>query len=492
MATSTYRTTAVSTTNDTSYTFSSLAIGTASKTRTVIIALAMRKAGTTVPTITMTIGGIASNLADGFVADTGDGNYQCTGFYSAIVPTGTTATVVVSTNATWVRCGVSVFTSPDEVSAIDQQGAAGLGASASISMSRSGNGFVLGVVMGGNGTFTWTGLTERYDAVIESATGYSVANVNTSVTTALTCNATCTVSGRYTSSYVTFEDVRRYWVGNGGSWQSTARWALTSGGASGASIPTSTFHKAIFDANSFSTTSQAVTSSSATLNIKSVDFTGVTNNPDFSGPSGYLTFSTTDSLILVSGITFSSLLKLTVTTTSPQITDITVDSAGHQLIEFRVTAPVTIVGDVHLIPNSGSTSGRAYLSWSSANNNFGNVYFDSVGTLNAYGNFGVAATIASLTMPAGSLLEIDDGTTVTINALAIDGAVGNPTTIDTYDGEGGQHTILGGANFNVSYASISNSNVSGIYDYNAINSTDGGNNIGWNITPPSNMLMMFS
>ena len=41
----------------------------------------------------------------------------------------------------------------------------------------------------------------------------------------------------------------RYWVGGTGSWSSTAKWSATSGGASGASVPTAS-DNAIFDANS--------------------------------------------------------------------------------------------------------------------------------------------------------------------------------------------------------------------------------------------------
>jgi hypothetical protein len=41
----------------------------------------------------------------------------------------------------------------------------------------------------------------------------------------------------------------RYWVGGTGSWNSTSKWSATSGGASGASVPTAS-DNAIFDANS--------------------------------------------------------------------------------------------------------------------------------------------------------------------------------------------------------------------------------------------------
>ena len=41
----------------------------------------------------------------------------------------------------------------------------------------------------------------------------------------------------------------RYWVGGSGNWNSTTKWSTTSGGASGASVPTAS-DNAIFDANS--------------------------------------------------------------------------------------------------------------------------------------------------------------------------------------------------------------------------------------------------
>jgi fibronectin-binding autotransporter adhesin len=50
----------------------------------------------------------------------------------------------------------------------------------------------------------------------------------------------------------------RYWVGGTGSWNSTAKWSTTSGGASGASVPTAT-DNAIFDANSATSNAYTVT-----------------------------------------------------------------------------------------------------------------------------------------------------------------------------------------------------------------------------------------
>lgn len=69
----------------------------------------------------------------------------------------------------------------------------------------------------------------------------------------------------------------RYWVGNGGNWNDTAHWSTTSGGAGGASVPTSA-DNAIFNGSSFSSGSQTVTIN-ATANCLDFDWNGVTNTP---------------------------------------------------------------------------------------------------------------------------------------------------------------------------------------------------------------------
>jgi fibronectin-binding autotransporter adhesin len=50
----------------------------------------------------------------------------------------------------------------------------------------------------------------------------------------------------------------RYWVGGTGNWNSTSKWSATSGGASGASVPTAS-DNAIFDANSATSNAYVVT-----------------------------------------------------------------------------------------------------------------------------------------------------------------------------------------------------------------------------------------
>jgi hypothetical protein len=71
----------------------------------------------------------------------------------------------------------------------------------------------------------------------------------------------------------------RYWVGGTGNWSDTAHWSYSSGGASGAPVPTSA-EDVYFDANSFSAVSQTVTLT-ATSSCQNMNWTGALNNPTF-------------------------------------------------------------------------------------------------------------------------------------------------------------------------------------------------------------------
>lgn len=78
----------------------------------------------------------------------------------------------------------------------------------------------------------------------------------------------------------------RYWVGNGGQWNDSAHWSATSGGAGGAGIPGED-GKAIFDANSFTSTGQTITVP-LIVRCGGVDFTNVTNSPTIDCTGGEL------------------------------------------------------------------------------------------------------------------------------------------------------------------------------------------------------------
>lgn len=88
----------------------------------------------------------------------------------------------------------------------------------------------------------------------------------------------------------------RYWVGDSGNWNDRGHWSLTSGGPSGALVPTSD-NNVIFDSNSFSISDQ-ITTLSGSQYCKSITWENVTNSPTF-------TFSSSSILNVSGNITFS-------------------------------------------------------------------------------------------------------------------------------------------------------------------------------------------
>ncbi len=75
-----------------------------------------------------------------------------------------------------------------------------------------------------------------------------------------------------------------FWVGGTGDWSDISHWATTSGGSvKHAQAPTSE-DDVFFDANSFTSPGHVVTVNLDIAFFKSMDWTGVTNNPSFVGP----------------------------------------------------------------------------------------------------------------------------------------------------------------------------------------------------------------
>lgn len=98
----------------------------------------------------------------------------------------------------------------------------------------------------------------------------------------------------------------RYWVGGTGTWNTTTtNWSATSGGAGGATVP-STTDTAIFDANSSpSSASYTVTRSTTTGLAGLIMNSPGANTLTFAGTSGWA-FSSGGSITIGSGITFTN------------------------------------------------------------------------------------------------------------------------------------------------------------------------------------------
>ena len=95
-----------------------------------------------------------------------------------------------------------------------------------------------------------------------------------------------------------------YWVGGTGNWDDVSHWAASSGGPGGYCLPTQ-IDNVIFDANSFTQTSQAVYINVADAECQDMDWTGVTNNPTFTSASNTYSLHLYGSLTLSSSMNFS-------------------------------------------------------------------------------------------------------------------------------------------------------------------------------------------
>jgi hypothetical protein len=202
-----YGSSANSSANASTYTFSGLTFGAASETRYIAAAVAWRSAGNTNDISSVTIGGVTATLVGKARNIGGTNGVSGAHIYIAAVPTGTTGTVVVSLSETAVRAGVSVYAldgldgATASATAIDDTGTSALSATINppadahaigilfhgISGSRmssahgdlsAGSQSVNASISGSNAT--WTGLTEDYDFLLESTNGnYSALLVAT-------------------------------------------------------------------------------------------------------------------------------------------------------------------------------------------------------------------------------------------------------------------------------------------------------------------------
>jgi hypothetical protein len=186
----TFRDSYVDAVNRTVYTFSAVPIGDAEGTRRVIVGVNHDNSSRTISSVT--VGGIAATQA---VYETGSTHRA--GIWVAHVPTGSTANIVVTLNASDDRLGIGVWTATGLTSntPLDTDSSI-VNITTDLSVSTANGGFAVavgGVRNNSAVTFTWTNMTERFDEAIESGGAYqSGADV---VTTGDTLSTTFTRTG---------------------------------------------------------------------------------------------------------------------------------------------------------------------------------------------------------------------------------------------------------------------------------------------------------
>ena len=153
---------ATSSSTATTYTFSSMGIGTASSGREILVGVS--GAGTDVTLNSVTVGGVAGT----FVAHQDDAAVSVS-LYRAAVPTGTTADVVVVFSSNKEGCGAATYECTDlPTFPYDVIGAttASSTANRTLTVNVPADGTVMGfIVWDANpvATTTWTGITETFD-----------------------------------------------------------------------------------------------------------------------------------------------------------------------------------------------------------------------------------------------------------------------------------------------------------------------------------------
>ena len=334
--------------------------------------------------------------------------------------------------------------------------------------------------------------------------------------------------------------VTRYWIGGTGNWSDTAEWSATSGGAGSASVPIC-HDTVVFDANSFSAGSQTVTADMPRLGA-GIDFSAATNNPTLtiSGSrsmygalvlkSGMTITSNTNTLTFearssvgitcetvsigcnVSIVAFggnisfqdtfvmgsSRTLTLTNGTLSANNQNVTVGLFSTSNTNLRIltlgsgTWTLTGVGTVWNIGSltnltlNENTSTILINSTSSTSKTFAGLS-ETYNTLTITGrNVTVSGsnTFSTLNLNNGGLLDgtkFTAGTTQTVTTFASTASVGNLAILQSTSA--GSQFTLSKASGTVSedYLNIKDSRAVGGADWLAgSNSTNSGNNYGWN------------
>lgn len=154
-----------STSDLTTYTFSSQNLGTAASDRYIIVAASCRKADPAATLSSATIGGVSATIIH---QSTRGGNTVA--LFAAAVPTGTTGDIVVTWSTGVLRCGIGAYrvTGSDATTYHDRDvGTEVNNPIATIDVPAGGFAIAAGY-NAGNTTATWSGVTEDYDTTVES------------------------------------------------------------------------------------------------------------------------------------------------------------------------------------------------------------------------------------------------------------------------------------------------------------------------------------
>lgn len=197
-------------TTQTTYTFSTRAIGSAALNRAVIVGVGGLNvtAGRTISSLT--VGG-ASATSINFQQTSAGGVFVDVGLYALRVDSGTTATVVITWSAAQVRTMIGVWAAYGvdslTASATAQSSANPMSASLSIPAGGIGVGFLADFQGAAAPTHTWANLTESFDIDVGGGSNTSYSGAQTALVSASSPTISATPSV-FTGGYMVLASFR--------------------------------------------------------------------------------------------------------------------------------------------------------------------------------------------------------------------------------------------------------------------------------------------
>lgn len=180
-----------STANASSYTFTNHSIGTAAADRYVVVCVFASNSGNGTFSIdSVTVGGASTTSLLHISGTSSNGNIVGMFITNSPVTSGTTASIVCTMNAAVIHCSVGVYavygltsTTPNDTISISNS------ADPSSTIDQQNGGVVIAMARDAFAyTVTWSGVTEDYDAQLESRV-YSGGSIETTASGTLTVTA---------------------------------------------------------------------------------------------------------------------------------------------------------------------------------------------------------------------------------------------------------------------------------------------------------------
>lgn len=196
---------AVSTSDLTTYTFSSQNFGDAASDRYIVVAITSRSvSGGTISSVT--IGGVSASI-DVQVTNSSS-NYTVSGIAKALVPTGTSGDIVITFGAEQLRAGIGVYRLLG-ISSTPTDTGTSTADDPTTNLDIAAGGYAIGVAYTVEAaTASWTNLTERYDEALEGAvsrqSGASASFESEQTSLAITCNFTASLNSA--GVFVSYEE----------------------------------------------------------------------------------------------------------------------------------------------------------------------------------------------------------------------------------------------------------------------------------------------